>query len=171
MEDDWSYRMIMKSIFILLAGVALFFSSTCGAAAGPGNEESSGDVPTMHEEYTAHPELPRIGAEELKKLMSEGNDFVIVDAQDSASYAKQHIDGAINIPYDPTGDPMMREMTLMALPMDKLIIVYCNCEDDGISAGLVMEMYDLGFELDMIKILSRGILRWAELEYPVSAKN
>ncbi len=119
------------------------------------------------EAHVAYPHLPRITAEELKKLMDEKGEYVLVDAQDSASYGKERISGAINISYDPAGDPMIRDISLMALPMDKLIIVYCNCEDDGTSAGLVMEMFDLGFDLDNVRIVSRGIIRWKELGYPV----
>ncbi|MFC1839536.1 rhodanese-like domain-containing protein [Thermodesulfobacteriota bacterium] len=74
---------------------------------------------------TVHPELPRITAEELKKLIDEKGEFILVDSRDSGSYNKEHIKGAINIHFDPTGDPMARRMTLMAIPMDKLIVVYC----------------------------------------------
>jgi 3-mercaptopyruvate sulfurtransferase SseA len=42
------------------------------------------------------------------------------------SYNQGHIKGAINIYYDPTGDPTSLEMMLMGLPMDKLIIIYCS---------------------------------------------
>jgi len=73
----------------------------------------------------AHPEVPRITAEELKKLIDEDADIVIVDTRDSLSYEYGHIPGAINIYYDPNGDPMNREMTLVALPADKLIVLYC----------------------------------------------
>lgn len=73
----------------------------------------------------AHPEVPRITAEELKKLIDGNSDIVIVDTRDSLSYEYGHIPGAINIYYDPNGDPMTREMTLVALPADKLIVLYC----------------------------------------------
>lgn len=73
----------------------------------------------------AHPEISRITAEELKQLIDEEADIVIIDTRDSLSYNYGHIPGAINIYYDPTGDPMMREMTLIALPGDKLIALYC----------------------------------------------
>jgi hypothetical protein len=74
---------------------------------------------------TVHPELPRITAEELKELIDNKSEFILVDSRDSGSYSKEHIKGAINIHFDPAGDPMVRRMTLMALPMDKLIVIYC----------------------------------------------
>ncbi len=73
----------------------------------------------------AHPEVPRITAEELKQLVDSKADIVIVDTRDSLSYSYGHIPGAINIYYDPNGDPTTREMTLVALPADKLIALYC----------------------------------------------
>lgn len=73
----------------------------------------------------AHPEVERITAEELKQLIDQDADIVIVDTRDSISYDYGHIPGAINIYYDPTADPMGREMILIALPMDKLIAIYC----------------------------------------------
>lgn len=75
---------------------------------------------------TVHPELPRITAEELKNLIDKKSDFILVDTRDSGSYSREHIKGAINIHFDPSGDPMMRSLTLMSLPMDKLIILYCS---------------------------------------------
>ena len=74
---------------------------------------------------TVHPELPRITAGELKELIDNKGNFILIDSRDSGSYSKEHIKGAINIYFDPAGDPMTRQMTLMALPMDRLIIVYC----------------------------------------------
>jgi len=73
----------------------------------------------------AHPEVQRITVDELKKLIDDKADIVIVDTRDSTSYDYGHIPGAINIYYDPNGDPATREMTLVALPSDKLIAFYC----------------------------------------------
>ena len=78
------------------------------------------------EDEMTHPEVSRITAEELKQLIDEEGDYVLVDSRDSASYDQGHIQGAINIFYDPTGDPVSLEMMLIGLPMSKLIIIYCS---------------------------------------------
>jgi predicted sulfurtransferase len=79
------------------------------------------------EEYEmAYPEVSRITAEELKQLIDEEGEYVLVDSRDSMSYDQGHIKGAINIYYDPTADPVALEMMLIGLPMDKLIIIYCS---------------------------------------------
>jgi len=56
---------------------------------------------------------------------------------------------------------------LIALPMDKLIVTYCDCTDDANSANVVQELYDLGYDLKYLRVLSGGSLRWVELKYPL----
>lgn len=113
------------------------------------------------------PDLPRITAEELKQMIDNNAELVSVDTRDSGSYGAGHIKGAVNIYYDPTSDPMNRQMMLMALPMDKLIVTYCDCTDDASSATIAQELYNLGYDRDKIKVLSGGSLRWVELKYPL----
>jgi rhodanese-related sulfurtransferase len=113
------------------------------------------------------PDLPRISVEELKQMIDKNADIVIVDTRDGGSYAAGHIIGAINIHYDVTSDPMQRQMMLIALPMDKLIVTYCDCTDDANSANVVQELYDLGYDLKYLRVLSGGSLRWVELKYPL----
>jgi rhodanese-related sulfurtransferase len=117
------------------------------------------------------PNLPRISAEELKQMIEKSSDMVVVDVRDSGSYEAGHIKGAINIYYNPTADPMDRQMMLVALPMDKLIVTYCDCTDDASSANIANELYKLGYEKEKIKILSGGSLRWVELKYPMVKSN
>ena len=113
------------------------------------------------------PDLPRISVEELKDMVDKDADIVIVDTRDGGSYAAGHIKGAINIQYDVTSDPMQRQMMLIALPMDKLIVTYCDCTDDANSANVAQELYDLGYDMDKLKVLSGGSLRWVEMKYPM----
>jgi rhodanese-related sulfurtransferase len=113
------------------------------------------------------PDLPRISVEELKQMIDKNADIVIVDTRDGGSYAAGHIKGAINIYYDVTSDPMQRQMMLIALPMDKLIVTYCDCTDDANSANVAQELYDLGYDLKYLRVLSGGSLRWVELKYPL----
>jgi len=117
------------------------------------------------------PEIPRISVDELKQMIEKGGtDSVIVDTRDSGSYDAGHIKGAINIYYDPTSDPMGRQMMLIALPMEKLIVTYCDCTDDANSAKLADELYKLGYDRDKVKVLSGGSLKWVELKYPMETK-
>ena len=115
----------------------------------------------------AHPEIDRIKAEDLKQLMDNKSGFILIDSRDSGKYKEGHIEGALNIHFDDSGDPTVRQMSLMALPMDRLLIVYCGCEDEKTAAGLVLEMYDMGCDMDNLKILSGGIAQWKKQGYPI----
>jgi rhodanese-related sulfurtransferase len=116
------------------------------------------------------PNIPRITVEDLRQMIDKGADLVIVDTRDNGSYNAGHIKGAINIYYDPTADPTGRQMMLMALPMDKLVVTYCDCTDDANSARMADELYKLGYDLDKIKALAGGSLKWVEMKYPMIAK-
>ncbi|MDR1726748.1 MAG: rhodanese-like domain-containing protein [Acidobacteriota bacterium] len=119
-------------------------------------------------EDVAFPEIPRISVEELKQKIDAGDtDFVVLDVRDGSSYAAGHIKGAVNIYYDATGDPMNRQMMLIALPMDKLVVTYCDCTDDASSGTIADELLVLGYEPDKVKVLSGGSLKWVEVKYPM----
>lgn len=126
-----------------------------------------GSLTAFTAEDVVLPDLPRISAEELKKLIDKNAPVVIVDVRDGGSYAAGHIKGAINIYYDVTADPMQRQMMLIALPMDKMVVTYCDCTDDANSAHVIQELYDLGYELKYLRVLSGGSLRWVDLKYPL----
>jgi rhodanese-related sulfurtransferase len=113
------------------------------------------------------PHIPRITVEELRQMIDKGSDLVVVDTRDSGSYDAGHIKGAVNIYYDPTADPTDRQMMLMALPMDKLVVTYCDCTDDANSAKMADELYKLGYDRDKLKALAGGSLKWVEMKYPL----
>lgn len=60
-----------------------------------------------------------ISAEDLERYLDEGREMLLVDMRDPSDYAKNHIQGAVNIP----GDELMER--LFCLPFDKLIVLYC----------------------------------------------
>jgi rhodanese-related sulfurtransferase len=126
-------------------------------------------VATAKEEVVL-PQVPRITPDELRQLIDKSADMVVIDTRDSGSYDAGHIKGAINIYYDPTADPTERQMMLMALPMDKLLVTYCDCTDDANSAKMADELYKLGYDRDKVKALAGGSLKWVELKYSMIPK-
>ncbi|MBN1189375.1 MAG: rhodanese-like domain-containing protein [Dehalococcoidales bacterium] len=112
-------------------------------------------------------ETPRISCEELKQLMDRGEKVVVIDTRDSASYEAEHISGAVNIYYDPSGNSMERDLMLSGLPPDSVLVPYCDCEGDTTSALMVNDLANLCFDSDKIKALKDGITRWRELDYPM----
>jgi rhodanese-related sulfurtransferase len=114
------------------------------------------------------PQVPRITAEETQRLMKEKGNVVLVDTDDSESYADEHIKSAINITFDPTADPRDSDQSLSVLPGDKLIVFYCNCPHEEDSAPFVQEMWQLGYDHDKVKALQGGLVRWEQLHYPLA---
>jgi rhodanese-related sulfurtransferase len=100
-----------------------------------------------------------ITAEELKKLMDEGADVVVVDTQDERIYPIKHIKGAINFPWA----PVIREP--INLPRTKLLIIYCGCAGEEASKSVAGQLIsDWGFK--QVKVLDGGFNRWLKLGYP-----
>jgi rhodanese-related sulfurtransferase len=114
------------------------------------------------------PKAPRITAEEVERLIKDKKDVVIVDTDDSISYGAEHIQGAVNITYDPTTDARAADDTLSALPGDKLIVFYCDCPHEEDSAPFVLEMQQLGYDPAKVKALKGGLTRWEQLHYPLA---
>jgi rhodanese-related sulfurtransferase len=117
------------------------------------------------------PQVPRITAEEVQRLIKEKGNVVLVDTDDSESYSDEHIKGAVNIAYDPTADPRAQDETLSALPGNRLIVFYCNCPHEEDSAPLVLEMWELNYDHDKVKALQGGLVRWEQLKYPLAGSS
>ncbi len=111
-------------------------------------------------------DIPRIKCEELQKIIDGGEKVVIIDTRTTASYKDDHIKGAINIYLNPAGDPFERQMTIMALPADKPLIIYCDCADESDSLIMAREIKDQRYDITNVKVLEQGINRWKELGYP-----
>ena len=72
-----------------------------------------------------YPSIPRIICEELKHLMDSGADFILIDVRDEAKFVKEHLKGAIDIPYRGANNETTSKK-LLALPDNKLKIFYCD---------------------------------------------
>ncbi len=140
---------------------------TCSLAAFPQSGRpvtgKKADVRTK----MAHPELPRIPAKELAQLIKSKADIVIVDTQAADGFEMWHIPRAVNIPYSSTANPTDRQLMLMALPMDKQIVIYCLCEEGTDSAKMALELRQLGFSDKQVRILEGGLILWDEKGYPM----
>ena len=117
------------------------------------------------------PQVPRITAEEVERLAKDKGNVVLVDTDDSESYAAEHVKGAVNVAYDPTADARAQDDMLSALPGDKLLVFYCNCPHEEDSAPMVLEMQQLGYDHDKLKALKGGLARWEQLGYPLARKD
>ena len=113
--------------------------------------------------------VPRITCEELKQMMDDGVELAVVDTRWEGAFKRgPHIKGAVNIPgaaLPPMNDQII-EIKLMALPWDKTIVFYCDCQDDSESTELALKLIGTGFDADKVKVLTDAWPRWQELGYP-----
>jgi rhodanese-related sulfurtransferase len=115
----------------------------------------------------AHPEIPRMPAKELVQLLKNKSDIVVVDTQASDGFEMWHIPSAVNITYSSIEDPTNRQLRLMALPMEKLIVIYCLCEEGTDSAKMAMELLRLGYSDKKVMVLEGGLVLWDAKGYPI----
>jgi len=113
--------------------------------------------------------VPRVTCEELKQSMDKGEKVVVIDIRKTDEYNLEHIKGAVNICYDPLGDPQEREMRLSVLPQDTLLVFYCDCLDESTSSIMVLELRGLRYDFDKVKALRGGFPRWRMLGYPAES--
>ena len=116
--------------------------------------------------YAANDDIPRVSIEELKRMMDDGADVVILDTQPRSTYDRGHIMGALSLPWVPE----LKDTDVQWLSKQKLIITYCDCgpgEND--SADLASQLIDLGFA--NVKVLADPSIRgWKKVGYPIGNK-
>jgi rhodanese-related sulfurtransferase len=97
---------------------------------------------------------PVMGADDLFDNLNDGdtsNDPLVVSVRSSEDYAKGHVAGAINIPWN----QIANADNLAKLPTDKQIVVYCYTGHTGQVAATVLKM--LGYDAVNLKF---GMMGW-----------
>ncbi len=107
-------------------------------------------------------EVKSIKPEELKRLMENKADIVVVDNQPKGAYDMKHIPGAVNFPW------AMQIKGPVNLPRNKLLILYCACSHEEDSTDVANQLMEFGYH--NVKLLEGGWLRWVELGYPIEKK-
>jgi rhodanese-related sulfurtransferase len=158
------------NLFSHFVPVLLFFA-TAGAFPGRGNSaaQESSDL-TSPKKQVVHPEVPRIPAKELKELLAKKADIVVVDTDPADSYELWHIPSAINIAYASMNGTAKRDSMLARLPKDKLIVLYCLCEEGGDSSEVALILRKMDYRRDRIKVLEGGLIQWDAKGYPMFKK-
>jgi rhodanese-related sulfurtransferase len=107
-------------------------------------------------------EVQTIKPEELKKLIENKADIMVVDNQPKEVYDMEHILGAVNFPWAVHIKPPIN------LPRNKLLVLYCACTHEEDSTDVANQLRIFGY--NNIKVLEGGWLRWQELGYPIEKK-
>jgi rhodanese-related sulfurtransferase len=150
-------RILSIAILLLLAVI-----ESAAQTAHPGSAKK----PELKVKF-AHPEIPRMPAKELVQLLKNKADIIVVDTQAPDGYEMWHIPSAVNIPYISTEDPTNRQLMLFALPMEKQVVIYCLCEEGTDSARMALELIQLGYSKEKVKVLEGGLVLWDEKGYPM----
>ncbi len=152
-------KSLQVSVVLALAGFSL-------PALPQGSRPRTAEKPPAKVKL-AYPEVPRMPAKELVQMLKKKAEIVIVDTQSADGFEMWHIPSAINITYDSTADPTNRQLMLMALPMDKQIVIYCLCEEGTDSAKMALELRQLNYSDKQVKVLEGGLVLWDAKGYPM----
>ena len=142
------YQEKMKKYFIVITGLlvitlAFIFSGCGGILVSQASNETNSEV------------LPLTPAE-MKELMDEGKEYILIDVRSKEEYNLGHISGAKLIPVSDM------ESRLDELSKDKKIIVYCKSGKRSKTAAEILNnngfknIYDMG-----------GIEDWINEGYPI----
>lgn len=108
-------------------------------------------------------DIPRIGVDELRALIRDGREPVIVDVRSPAGVAvdARRIPGALGIPLDEVSE------RAASLPADREIVLYCNCPNEESAARAARLLADRG--LRRARPLAGGLEAWVASGEPTSA--
>ena len=157
----------MQQLSLSAAALLLAASFACGA--GPRGEADtqaaakraqSGQTPARpRESPTPRPDGVRVvTVEELSRLMNEGG-AVALDVRGSVEFEMGRIKGARFMPLG------LIAGRASELPKDKLLVAYCACSAEQISARAALELKKQGFE--NAGALLGGLDAWTQAGLPV----
>jgi rhodanese-related sulfurtransferase len=56
---------------------------------------------------------------------------------------------------------------LATLPKDKLIVIYCLCEEGADSSEMALILRGMDYRRDRVKVLEGGLVQWDAKGYPM----
>lgn len=94
------------------------------------------------------------------KKMNEDSNFVFLDARPARFFKREHIPGAVNVPYN------TKEMDKLISPYEKdqNFVVYCYSEKCNMAKLLKNELTEK--EFTHVYLFDKGIKAWKEAGYP-----
>lgn len=147
--------------WVALGYFALVVMSLSARTAAAQDDAQPGfDDPTA----MAAPPAQFITPADVKKLMdNKDTSFQLVDTQPEEAYAEGHIPGAINYPWVQQVKPPI------ALPRNKMLVLYCPCNHDEDSLDMYKKLAEFGYL--NTKVLEGGWYKWVALKLPVDGSD
>ena len=105
--------------------------------------------------------VARISPAELKQLMDNGHQSVVVDLRDILAHVADPytIPGALRI------SPEELEQRHHDIPRDRDVILFCACPNEATAAKMALMLKRRG--ISRVRPLAGGMDAWRELDYPV----
>lgn len=145
------------TILTAVAGLVLYTTAAFTQDPGISDPDAMGAAKSLPVNF--------ITPEELKKLIDEGSDkIVIVDNAPAEAYEEEHIPGAVNLPWAQAIRPPIK------LPHNKTLVLYCPCgPGDADSIDMSKKLKRFGYF--NTKVLEGGYFKWLDLGYPIASKD
>jgi cytochrome c oxidase cbb3-type subunit 3/ubiquinol-cytochrome c reductase cytochrome c subunit len=106
------------------------------------------------------PKADFVKCDDVKKELDRGATMIIADARAAGDYAREHIAGAISVPFYEV------EAYAKQIPKDRYILTYCACPHAA-SVKLRDKLRKLGYT--RVAVLDEGIGYWKNKGYPLKA--
>lgn len=95
---------------------------------------------------------------EVEQYLERSDEFILVDARDQSIYQKDHIPGAISIPYMSNATDLSKLENVLSSHNNKKILTYCDSSSCNIS-GLLALQISKKFNIPVFE-LRGGIEKW-----------
>lgn len=141
--------------------VVLALVSACGDSEVEGESAMIGGADTLPLSVPApqvEDGLLIVSPERVFEWQQSDAEFVLIDARDEVQYAREHIPGAINLPY-----VEIRAGGLLP-PRDQRVVVYCSSETCPISQYAYQALDQLGYQ--EIYDMRAGLQGWKDAGFP-----
>ena len=106
-------------------------------------------------------DVPRIGRDELQRLLQSGGDVVLIDALSPMAYAHSHLPRAINITPDWVDGRAHRRIP----DLETAVVVYCSDAECTASVRVAERLRELGYR--DVRHYAEGKRDWVAAGLPV----
>ncbi|NOG44109.1 MAG: rhodanese-like domain-containing protein [Calditrichaeota bacterium] len=95
------------------------------------------------------------------KNIFDANEGLFIDARPKSQYKRDHIKGAVNVPYNSSE----KENLMRGIEHNQNIIVYCYSKRCNQARRLAKDLEKLGYT--QVALFEDGIVEWKKAKYPV----